>query len=219
LAIDTSSEYLSLALDIDGNRSESLDLVGNQQSKHIICRIHELLSHAKVTPDLLDLIAYIEGPGSFTGLRIGLSVALGLSYGANAKLMAIPAFALYAKATMFSGDVLVGIDARLNQIYLAGINAATLDYFIQPQVINPDKIAPKHECVLIGNGFTQYQDSLTVLLQQYKLLNLTYPSAQFILDIVSENKYPIITPDLAGLCYLRNKVALNLEEQLQQKRL
>lgn len=216
LAIDTSSDYLSLALEVNGKRFSSLDQVGNKQSQFILQKIDTLLQEANILPHEVNVIAYIEGPGSFTGLRIGLSVALGLSYGANARLIAIPAFALYARAAN-SNDVLVGIDARLGQIYLAGMNSDTLDYFILPQVIDPDKIVIDKNVLLIGNGFHVYHDRLNNKLRQCKLLDLTYPSALHMLDIVQLNKYPLLLPAQANLAYLRNKVALKLEEQQNQK--
>ncbi len=216
LAIDTSGEYLSLALQVNEVRFSSIDRVLNKQSHYIIEKINSLVTIAGIGLKEINLIAYIEGPGSFTGLRIGLSVALGISYGINAKLVAIPNFALYARATNIESDILVGIDARLNQIYLAGINASTLDYFIHPVVTDPDKISIERDVVLVGNGFSNYHKLLPLQLQDAKYIELSHPNPLYMLDIVKLDKYPIIPPHLANLIYLRNKVALNLTEQQQQ---
>ncbi len=173
---------------------------------------------ANIQPSELDLIAYVEGPGSFTGLRVGLSVTLGLSLGCKAKLVAIPSFAIYALAVRdrFNGDLVVGLDARLNQLYMAGINTQSLDYFIQPQVIDPDKIELKADCALIGNGFSVYKDKLSTSVLSHNLYAIEYPSALYMLDIVVMDKYPQILPDAANLLYLRNKVAQNLIEQAEK---
>lgn len=218
LAIDTSGEYLSLAVSIAGNKFYSLDKVGNKQSLHIINKIKQLLELANIQPSQLDLIAYVEGPGSFTGLRIGLSVTLGLALGSQAKLVPIPSFAVYAMAVRdkFNGDLVVGLDARLNQLYMAGINTQTLDYFIQPQVIDPDKIKLKIDCALIGNGFSVYKDKLNNDVLSRDLYDIEYPNALYMLDIVSQGKYLAILPDAANLLYLRNKVAQNLIEQAEK---
>lgn len=217
LAIDTSSEYLSLALSANGQRYHILEQVGNKQSKYIIEKIDTILNMAKISSADLNLIAYIEGPGSFTSLRVGLSVALGISFGVNAKLVAIPTFALYAKASGINGKVLIGIDARLNQIYLAGIDTATYDYFIEPQVIDPDQITLDSDCVLIGNGFSVYKELLTKKIQSLKWIDIAYPKAESMLDLLELNKYSAIPPSSANLVYLRNKVAMSLEEQRQNK--
>ena len=218
LAIDTSGEYLSLALAVADKKFHSLDKVGNKQSVHIINKIKQLLELANILPSELDLIAYVEGPGSFTGLRVGLSVTLGLALGSQAKLIPIPNFAIYALAIRdkFEGDLVVGLDARLNQLYMAGINTQSLDYFIQPQVIDPDKIELKANCALIGNGFSVYKDKLSTSILSHELYTIEYPSALCMLDIVAIGKYPAILPEAANLLYLRNKVAQNLIEQAEK---
>ena len=74
LAIDTSSEYLALALEVDGTRFYLIDKVLNKQSHYIIDKINSLVMTSGIKLSQINLIAYIEGPGSFTGLRVGLSV-------------------------------------------------------------------------------------------------------------------------------------------------
>ena len=215
LAIDTSNEYLSLALEVGGVRFSSLDKVLNKQSHYIIEKINALVVNADIKLTEINLIAYVEGPGSFTGLRVGLSVALGIAYGINAKLVAIPSFAIYARASGLQTNVLVGIDARLNQIYLAGINPISLDYFITPCVIDPDKIECGNDATLIGNGFSVYNNLLSIQIKKLNSIEIDYPSARYMLDIVGLDKYKIITLNEANLMYLRNKVALSIVEQNQ----
>ena len=98
LAVDTSSEYLSLALQYNDQRYHSLDFVANQQSNFIIPKIKELLEKCNIDISGIDAIAFNQGPGSFTGLRIGLSVAIGLAYSRNIKLIPIHS----ALSTIFS---------------------------------------------------------------------------------------------------------------------
>lgn len=215
LAIDTSNEYLSLALEVDGKRFSSLDKVLNKQSHYIIEKINSLIKEANIKLSEVNLIAYVEGPGSFTGLRVGLSVSLGLAYGINAKLIAIPNFAIYALATKEKSNILVGIDARLNQIYLAGINASSLGYFIKPCVIDPDKIECDGNVTLVGNGFSIYKNFLPSKIKEFPFIEMDYPSPLYMLDIVGLNKYPVINLNEANLMYLRNKVAITLVEQQQ----
>jgi tRNA threonylcarbamoyladenosine biosynthesis protein TsaB len=213
LAIDTSNEYLSLALEVDGVRFSSLDKVLNKQSHYIIEKINTLVIDAGIKLTEINLIAYVEGPGSFTGLRVGLSVALGIAYGINAKLVAIPSFAIYARASGVKTNILVGIDARLNQIYLSGVNPKTLDYFITPCVIDPDRIECGNDVTLIGNGFSVYNNLLSSQIKALNYIEIDYPSATHMLDIVGLDKYKIIALNEANLMYLRNKVALSLIEQ------
>ena len=152
LAIDTSSEYLSIALRIHSKTSYIFEKVGNLQSEFIIPKIQELLNKSGAVIQDIDFIAYNQGPGSFTGVRIGLSVAIGIALGLEIPLIPIPTFAIFAnnlitllktKNNLTNFDrlkIIVGIDARLNQIYLAGINAVDKSYFINPQLSNPEDI-------------------------------------------------------------------------------
>ena len=215
LAIDTSNEYLSLALEVAGQRYSFLAKVGNAQSQHIIKEIDTLLKQGGIVPSQLDLIAYVAGPGSFTGLRVGLAVAMGIAFGCKARLVPIPSFAVYARAAFdqIQGRLVVGIDARLNQIYLAGINTFDLEYFIQPQVIDPEQIQVEGIFALTGNGFNVYHTRLNSDLRNYPVLALDYPSALYMLDIVRLNKYQPLEVHGANLLYLRNKVAKKLTEQ------
>ena len=111
---------------------------------------------------------------------------------------------------------MIGIDARLEQMYLALVNPITLNYIIQPQLICPQQIVTNDNCVLIGNGFQIYWDQLPYNIKQHQLLDQDYPNAKYMLDIIKLNKYPPVSPDMADLMYLRNKVALPLKEQRNQ---
>jgi|SRR6185437_105624 len=228
LAIDTASANLSLALQVgDKIYPPYINKVDNKQSENIIPQIKELLIKAGITASELTHIAYNQGPGSFTGLRIGLSVALGIAFGINALLIPIPAFAIYAlQAYELCGSsvprVLVGLDARLNQLYFAGVNAGTFEYVIQPQLINPGDIVNMGDLdfenmLAIGYGFKQYEDLLPNVVRALLLPNLIapeYPDATYLLKLANSGKFEAVTAAHADLLYLRNKVALNLDEQL-----
>ncbi|MCC2625179.1 MAG: yeaZ [Burkholderiales bacterium] len=228
LAIDTSSVYLSLALQVDEKIYKYINKVDNKQSENIIPQIKALLADAGVSARDVTHIAYNQGPGSFTGLRVGLSVAIGMAFGINALLIPIPAFAIYALQAYElmknpeCSQVLVGLDARLNQLYFAGIDAKTFAYFIQPQLINPGDINRIHNMesmLFIGSGFSQYADLLPnevkVLLSSQ--IHPQYPEATYLLKLVGSGKFGQVTPAQADLLYLRDKVALNLAEQLASR--
>ncbi|MBY0380116.1 MAG: tRNA (adenosine(37)-N6)-threonylcarbamoyltransferase complex dimerization subunit type 1 TsaB [Burkholderiales bacterium] len=224
LVIDTSSEYLSLALQFNNQQYHSLDFVINQQSNFIIPRIKELLDKCNIDINSIDAIAYNQGPGSFTGLRIGLSVAIGLAYSSNIKLIPIPSFLVYAqsiKNISNVGKVLIGIDARLNQIYFAAVELNTLKYCLQPEVVNPSEINSslnKQDYICVGNGFRVYRELLPPPIKELTYIEMDYPSGLNILALVNAGYCPTLNKNLeVDLLYLRNKVALNIEEQKQIK--
>ena len=208
LAIDTSSRYLSLAICInDEEIFETFKPVDNKHSDYVLPEIEQLLVRANCKISQVESIAYNQGPGSFTGLRVGLSVALGLAFGIDAKLIPIPSFALHAsaqyeKSGCLDKQILVGLDARLGDIYVAGLNMPDLDYFMSPQMIKPE------ECIditslRVGDGFVS---------------DMVYPNAIHLLKIAKSGRYEAVVCEDADLLYLRNKVALSLDEQLKSKK-
>lgn len=216
LAIDTSASYLSLALEANNQVYYFVDKVDNKQSQHIIPQIDALCNEAKIKIDQIDHIAYNQGPGSFTGLRIGLSVAMGIAFGITAQLIPIPAFAIYALQAyrhFNCKQVLVGIDARLNQVYLAGLTMPEGKYFLEPELVDPKDIPINFNIPVIGSGFLEYAKQIS---SGGEPLDLEYPDARYMLELVKIGNFVAISPSQADLLYLRNKVALNLNEQQEQ---
>ena len=82
LALDTSTEYLSLALQLDGQVLHFDALAGQSHSLQILPQIRALLNKANIELAGLDGIAFGAGPGSFTGVRIACGIAQGLAFGA-----------------------------------------------------------------------------------------------------------------------------------------
>ncbi len=231
LAIDTSSAYLSLGLQVGDKVYKYINKVDNKQSENIIPQIKVLLTEVGIAAKDITHIAYNQGPGSFTGLRVGLSVALGIAFGVNARLIPIPAFAIYAlqayelTKNLECTRILVGLDARLNQLYFAGIDAKTFEYFIEPKLTNPADIVlidNMENMSTIGTGFTQYSDTLPDVVKQQVLPNLinpqAYPDATYLLKLANSGKFSEVPATQADLLYLRDKVALNLAEQSATKR-
>ena len=125
LSIETSTDACSAAL-VQGAEvlSSRLQKSGSEHAKDLPLMIDELLKH---TPGLtLDAVAVSEGPGSYTGLRIGASVAKGLAYGLNIPLLAVPTLQLMAaqvarelKKKGEKGLLCPMIDARRMEVYNA----------------------------------------------------------------------------------------------------
>jgi tRNA threonylcarbamoyladenosine biosynthesis protein TsaB len=122
LNIDTALETASVCLAKDGN---SIGYKENNNQKDHSAWLHpaieELLKETNTTPLQLDAIAVNIGPGSYTGLRVGLSAAKGLCYALHKPLVTInslelTAFAAQAEATAFICPV---IDARRMEVFFA----------------------------------------------------------------------------------------------------
>jgi tRNA threonylcarbamoyladenosine biosynthesis protein TsaB len=118
LALDTSTQQASVALGNDGAVVERSRLV-TTHSETLLMMVDEVFTEAGVAPAALDAIACGAGPGSFTGLRIGLATVKGLCYALGKPLVLVSSLeALAARAP--DGRVLATLDAYKGEVY-AGV--------------------------------------------------------------------------------------------------
>lgn len=121
LAIETSAVSASVAL---CNEEKTLAQVyqnnGHTHSETVLPMIRDVFATMKCSPKSVDVIAVANGPGSFTGLRIGLSTAKGLAWALNKPCAAVSTLeAMAASASVFEGIIVTAMDARRHQVYNA----------------------------------------------------------------------------------------------------
>jgi tRNA threonylcarbamoyladenosine biosynthesis protein TsaB len=121
LAIDTSTEILALAVD-DGAARASLALRrGLQHAPSLLPLADRLLAELGLAARELELVVCSVGPGSFTGIRIGLATAKGISFATGCPLVGVTTLdALALPWAGFPGPVWAAIDARKGRWYAAG---------------------------------------------------------------------------------------------------
>jgi tRNA threonylcarbamoyladenosine biosynthesis protein TsaB len=124
LGIETSTAVCSVGLANETGLSVERSLIESHiHSEKLLTLTQELCEGQRITLSELDGIAISLGPGSFTGLRIGLSTAKGLYYSLGKPLIAVPAFEAVAKAVFDShpqcGRVVVCVDAKQGDYYFS----------------------------------------------------------------------------------------------------
>ncbi len=122
LVLDTATEACSAALWIDGEISERFDICPREHTQRILPMVDSLLADAGIGLTQLDALAYGRGPGSFTGVRIGIGIAQGLALGAGLPMMGISTLAALAQGAWRRTGidrVLCAIDARMGEVYWA----------------------------------------------------------------------------------------------------
>jgi len=118
LALDTASRFISLALH-DGSRLlyEATWQTANNHTIELAPAIQRALAQAAITPRELTAVAVSQGPGSFTGLRIGLGVAKGLALAQHIALVAMPTLDITAAGIpLFAGTLTAVLQAGRGRI-------------------------------------------------------------------------------------------------------
>ena len=163
LAIDTSNSQCSVALNCGGDIKSAFCTQARQHANRLLPMIHELLLENNMALKNLDAVAFVSGPGSFTGLRIGAGVAQGLALGLNLPVLALSTLAvmaLKAHAKVALEYYLVKMSAREDEVYFAiyQFKAGDMCLVGKEQVcapahcLIPDDL-PLNSCCAVGDGW------------------------------------------------------------------
>ena len=228
LALETSTERLSIAILRDGESfARDID-AGQRHSELALPLMHELLAEAKLTLRDFDAIAFGQGPGSFTGVRIACGLAQGLALGIGKSLVPVHTQMALAEQT---GDeqVLVAIDARMGEIYFAAYRrdeTAPTGWMavIAPMLARPEALPlleGQNWCA-VGSGFDVplLADQLTTRYHRQiaRIAHSVLPRAVDVAHIAARQlktagMSSAIRPEHAAPLYLRNKVAMTIDER------
>lgn len=225
LAFDTSSEYLSLALSVNGRVYSRDSLATQQHSAWLLPWIRQMLDEAGIALADLDAIAFGNGPGAFTGLRIGAGVAQGLALGAGKKLIPLTSLLTLAEDVaehegLAPVRVISCLDARMQQVYLAAYEYIDQQWqeVIAPGLFDLDQL-PAVEgqgWIGVGSGFDAFPDIAAHYAAQLSGLRpglFPHARAMLRLGLVSLSRGETVDAGAADLLYLRNKVARTLNER------
>jgi len=159
LSIETSTSLCSVALGIDGVCVAQRCDQNRRHASLTALFCDEVIRESGLEPSELDAVCISEGPGSYTGLRVGLSTAKGICLGSGAKLLSICSLDILAhmgaKYASKARTIIPMIDARRMEVYCAQYDAATLKRTTdtQARVIEDGAYSDiASECVFIGDG-------------------------------------------------------------------
>lgn len=163
LAVDTSTGSCGVALFADHQLlCETVYTAGRSHSRCLLSIIHRTLSDCGCDPEDLDVIAVARGPGTFTGLRIGLSTVKGLALATRSAVVGVSSLtALAFPLALVDRPVAAMIDARRGEVYHAlyhtGSNMIEMDS--PATVCSPERAASTlpAQAVLVGSGALLYR--------------------------------------------------------------
>lgn len=197
LNIETSTNVCSVALSQDGVcLYEDVNMEGPSHAQVLAGYVKNAVSFADSHTIPIDAIAISKGPGSYTGLRIGVSEAKGVAYGRDAKLLSVPTLKLLTVPILLGHEELPEnallcpmIDARRMEVYCALYDRA-LNEVVQTQalVIDSDSFKEyldKQPIYFMGNGADKCVETIQ------------HPNAHFIKNIVPRAKNMIPLAEMA----------------------
>ncbi len=172
LSVDTSTTSCSVAVvDQDSLLAEITNDREQTHSKHLMDMIHAVLGFSGIAFSDLDGFAVTRGPGTFTGLRIGISSVKGLAAASGKPVVGISSLdALAMQASNYPNLICPLLDARRGEVYYSrySFQDGNLQKEIEEQVFSPEKavVGIDEPCIFLGNGALLYRKTLLSKLGQ-----------------------------------------------------
>lgn len=216
LCIDTSSQWCSVALKSAGEIYQKYQHGPRQQAGWLLAFIDEVLSQASLGRQDIQAIGVCVGPGSFTGVRVAIAMAQGLAYGLNCPVVAVSSLAAMAQGVYRQyqhQQVIVAIDARINEIYLSGyeFSQGRISRVLIPEQLTKAKdvyFSADRPFVAVGTGWEVYANDFSKEICPDEYYFDFALQAQDILPIAEDKlaREEVVSPSKLVPTYLRDKV-------------
>ncbi|MGF1871921.1 MULTISPECIES: tRNA (adenosine(37)-N6)-threonylcarbamoyltransferase complex dimerization subunit type 1 TsaB [Photobacterium] len=222
LAVDTSTENCSVALMMGDEIISRCEYAPREHTTKILPMVDTVLAEGGVKLTQLDALAFGRGPGSFTGVRIGIGIAQGLAFGADLPMVGISTLMTMAQGTYRthqSEQVLTAIDARMGEIYWGQYRRQIDgDWLLQgkERVLAPDALVQEQNAnqtdsgiwLTAGTGWESYAELRSQLNLNAQKGEILYPDSQ---DMVVLAQYALargeaVSAENASPVYVRDTV-------------
>ena len=230
LAFETATEACSVAVHVDGKVIERHEIAPRKHAEYALPWAEELLAEAGIKRAQLDAIAISRGPGAFTGVRLAIAIAQGIALALGKPMVAVSTLQVIAASVPpleNAGEgtkqrILAAIDARMGEVYVGAFErdgdaliALSSETVCAPQAVNlPDQAGGWQA---VGTGFSAVDGALALHLgQQLASIDasvLPHASDVARLAVAAYARGEAMAPERVEPAYLRNNVALTLEEQ------
>ena len=226
LAIETSTHACSVALRANGELFHKREVAARRHGELLLPWVEALLTQAGVAFDALDAIAVSQGPGAFTGVRMGIAVAQGLAMAHNIPVVPVSSLAVCAHGAWrltASDKHLVAFDARMGELYWGEVlvEGAGQVRLCHESVVKPQDVELPQDAgwLPVSDGWAAYpefRESAAGCLLDNDAAIGWLPDAQDLLAIAEGefNAGRVIQAPLLQPVYLRNNVAQKPKRQL-----
>lgn len=214
LGIETSTKNCSIALFKDGVQLGNCDERGDRfvHGERLHVMIQELLNQYGATPKDLSGIIVGEGPGSYTGLRIGTSTAKGLAFALNIPMYAVPTLGCFDFSSLESNYCISVLDARRDEVFAQVWQNASGGFEAKGDikaVIVDDQswdYLREESVTVIGDCAEKMTELLSPLPAHWTIAPTVYPSASAMEAFLGSNLTPVETAYFEPF-YLKDFVA------------
>ena len=181
LNIETATKNCSVSISKDGETifCKEISELGYSHAEMLHVFIEEVLKEAKISIQDLDAVAVSQGPGSYTGLRIGVSAAKGLCYALEIPLISIDTLAVLAhKCTATDGLIIPMIDARRMEVYSAVFNAnKEIVRKVEAQILTDDSFSEYSETIYFIGDSNEKAKTILTKSNFHFIDEIVYPSS------------------------------------------
>jgi tRNA threonylcarbamoyladenosine biosynthesis protein TsaB len=185
LHLDTTTKKCSVALAFNGILCAQKELLSEafSHSEKLHVFIQEVLTQGGIEPSQLQAIAVSKGPGSYTGLRIGIAAAKGLCFAMDIPLIALNTLEIMVQPHIVSSDTFIipMLDARRMEVYTAVFDSNKKWVTKTSALVLSENsfmdVVKTHPCLIIGDGATKFK-SLHPKIKAHFTEEVYYPSAK-----------------------------------------
>jgi tRNA threonylcarbamoyladenosine biosynthesis protein TsaB len=234
LAFELSTEACSVALWVDGEVRERHEIAPRRHAELALPWADALLAEAGLAKSQLDAVAVGRGPGAFTGVRLGISIAQGIALALDLPALPVSTLAALAmrslslRAHAGAGQhVLAAIDARMQEVYAASyVFDAGDEGVLLPCSLDAERVQPPDAVILpgeadgwlgVGTGFAAQGGALRerfdARLRAVDAEALPQAGDVARLAHAAWRRGEAVAPESLEPAYLRNNVALTIAEQ------
>lgn len=223
LAFETATEACSVAVWDDGRMLERFEVAPRRHAELALPWADAVLAEAGIARAQLDAIAVGRGPGAFTGVRLAIGLAQGIALALDRPVLPVSTLAALAlRAPADAGCILSAIDARMGEVYTAafrregeGVAPLSDERVWAPDVVELPPGAQRWDAV--GTGLAALEGALLARLQPWlgRVDSAALPHAADVARLAALDfaAGKAVAAELIEPAYLRNNVALTLEEQ------
>lgn len=217
LALETSTDACSVALRMsDGEILSEFKLTPRQHTLYLPLMMDAVLQRGGIQKTSIQAIAYANGPGAFTGVRIATASAQGLAIGLGIPVIPVSTLAVLAQQACDEFEIdrmKVALDARMGEaycaVYIKNTTTAVVELQGEEGLVKLEHLQQEPGCCAVGSGFLARRQAGYAEDDDVSNYENVYPSASALAKLAGQviGSSQLAGADAASINYIRNRVA------------